>query len=35
VIVWTVLKVGKLLLCCEGYECCAGRDGNVFGSVFG
>jgi hypothetical protein len=34
-IVWMILKVGKLLLCCEGAGCCAGGGGSVLGSVFG
>jgi hypothetical protein len=29
VIVWMVLKVGKLLLCCKAYGCCAGLVGSV------
>jgi hypothetical protein len=35
VIVWMVSKIGKLLLCYEASECCAGGGGNVFGSIFG
>jgi hypothetical protein len=34
VIVWMVLKVGKLLLCCEGSGYCVDGGGSVFGSVF-
>jgi hypothetical protein len=35
VIVWMVPKVGKLLLCYEGFGHCADGGGNLFGSVFG
>jgi hypothetical protein len=34
VIVWMILKVEKLLLCCEGSGYCADGGGNVFGLVF-
>jgi hypothetical protein len=34
VIVWMVLKVGKLLLCCERSRCCAGGGDSVLGSAF-
>jgi hypothetical protein len=35
VIVWMVLKVGKMLLCCEDSWCCGGGGGSALGSIFG
>jgi hypothetical protein len=35
VIVWTVLKVGKLVPCLEDSWFCGGGGGGLFGSIFG
>jgi hypothetical protein len=34
-IVWMVLNIGKLLLCCESSRCCAGGGASVLVSIFG
>jgi hypothetical protein len=35
VIVWMVLKVGKMLLYCEDSWCCGGGGSSALGSIFG